>query len=140
LQTTPTLGVFPAPSTVKKCFEAREGSKDGGQHGREGQDRRDYPNPCPSYPPCSPDPAPSLPSKSFSAAEIADRNGSIAACIVSDFDKFGFRIALAPDGSLAIQDLAASRQRLRAPPPQLMAELGEYAYEIGRWFEEGGAI
>jgi hypothetical protein len=27
LQTTPTLGVFPAPSAVKKCFEGREGPK-----------------------------------------------------------------------------------------------------------------
>ena len=140
LQTTPTLGVFPAPSAVKKCFEGREGSKDGGQHGRDGQDKRDYPSSCPSYPSCPLDPDPSLPSKSFSAPEIADRNGSIAAHIVSDFDKFGFRIALAPDGSLAIQDLAASRQRPRSPPPQLIAELGEHADEIGRWLEEGGTI
>jgi hypothetical protein len=140
LQTTPTLGVFPAPSAVKKCFEGREGSKDGGQDGRGGQDKRDYPSSCPSYPSCPQDPDPSLPPKSFSAPEIAGRNGSIAARIVTDFDKFGFRIALAPDGSLAIQDLAASRQRPRSPPPQLIAELGEHADEIGRWLEEGGTI
>jgi hypothetical protein len=132
--------VFPAPSAVKKCFEGREGSKDGGQGGRDGQDKRDYRSSRPFYPSCPPDPNPSLASKSFSAPEIADRNGSIAARIVSDFDKFGFRIALAPDGSLAIQDLAASRQRPRSPPLQLMAELGEHADEIGRWLEEGGTI
>jgi hypothetical protein len=125
---------------VKKCFEGREGSKDGGQDGRGGQDKRDYPSSCPSYPSCPQDPDPSLPPKSFSAPEIAGRNGSIAARIVTDFDKFGFRIALAPDGSLAIQDLAASRQRPRSPPPQLIAELGEHADEIGRWLEEGGTI
>ena len=35
---------------------------------------------------------------------LSDANGSIAARIVSDFDQFGFRIVLAHDGSLAIQD------------------------------------
>jgi hypothetical protein len=139
LRTAPTLGVFPAPSAVKKCFEGREGSKHGGQDGRDGQNELDALSSCPSYPSCPPDPSPSLPSKTFSAPE-ADRNGSIAARIVSDFDKFGFRIALAPDGSLAIQDLAASRQRPRSLPPQLIAELSEHADEIGRWLEEGGTI
>ena len=132
--------MFPAPSAVKKCFDGREGSKDGGQRGREGQDKRDYASSCPSNPSCPLDPDPSLPLTSFSAPEIADRYGSIAAHIAGDFDKFGFRIALAPDGSLAIQDLAASRQRPRSPPPQLIAELGEHADEIGRWLEEGGTI
>ena len=42
---------------------------------------------------------------------LSDANGSIAARIVSDFDKFGFRIVVAHDGSLAIQDLAGQRQR-----------------------------
>ena len=140
LQTTPTLGVFPAPSAVKKCFDGRERSKDGGQHGREGQDKRDYPSSCPSNPSCPPDPDPSLPSKSFCAPEIADRNDSIAARIVTDFYQSGFRIVLAHDGSLAIQDLAASRQRPRSPPPQLMATFGEHADEIGRWLQKGGTI
>ena len=140
LQTVPTLGVFPAPSAVKKWFEGREGSKDGGRDGRDGQDERDPLSSCPSCPSCPPNSDPSLPSKSFSAPEIADRNGSIAARIVSDFDKFGFRIALAPDGSLAIQDLAASRQRPRSLPPRLIAELSGHADEIGRWLEEGGTI
>jgi hypothetical protein len=64
---------------------------------------------------------------------LSDANGSIAARIVSDFDKFSFRIVLAHDGSLAIQDLAGSHQRPRSPPPQLMAKFGEYADVIGRW-------
>jgi hypothetical protein len=143
LQTTPTLGVFPAPSAVKKCFEEREGSKDGGRDRRDGQDGRAGRSSYPSYPPypsCPPDSDPSLPSKSLSAPKIEDSYGSIAARIVSDLDKFGFGIALAPDGSLAIQDLAGPRQRPRSPPPQLMAELGEHADEIGRWLEEGGTI
>ena len=67
-------------------------------------------------------------------------NASIAARIVSDFDQFGFRIVLAHDGSLAIQDLAGPRQRPRSPPPQLMAEFGEHADVIGRWLQEGGTI
>jgi hypothetical protein len=71
---------------------------------------------------------------------LSDANGSIAARIVSDFDQFGFRIVLAHDGSLAIQDLAGSHQRPRSPPPQLMAEFGEHADEIGRWLQEGGTI
>jgi hypothetical protein len=71
---------------------------------------------------------------------LSDANGTIAAHIVSDFDKFGFRIVLAHDGSLAIQDLAGSRQRPRSPPPQLMAEFSEHADAIGRWLEEGGTI
>ena len=71
---------------------------------------------------------------------LSDANGSIAARIVSDFDQFGFRIMLAHDGSLAIQDLAGPRQRPRSPPPQLMAEFGEHADVIGRWLQEGGTI
>ena len=71
---------------------------------------------------------------------LSDANGTIAARIVSDFDKFGFRIVLGHDGSLAIQDLAGSHQRPRSPPPQLMAEFGEHADAIGRWLEEGGTI
>ena len=71
---------------------------------------------------------------------LSDANGSIAARIVSDFDKFSFRIVLAHDGSLAIQDLAASRQRPRLLPPQLMAAFGEHADEIGRWLQRGGTI
>jgi hypothetical protein len=71
---------------------------------------------------------------------LSEANGSIAARIVSDFDKFGFRIVLAHDGSLLIQDLAGSRQRPRSPPPQLMAEFSGHADAIGRWLEEGGTI
>ena len=71
---------------------------------------------------------------------LSDSNGSIAARIVSDFDEVGFRIVLANDGSLAIQDLAGPRQRPRSPPPQLMAEFGEHADVIGRWLQEGGTI
>jgi hypothetical protein len=70
----------------------------------------------------------------------SDANGSIAARIVSDFDTFGFRIVLAHDGSLAIQDLAGSRQRPRSPPQQLMMEFSEYADTIGRWLEKGGTL
>ena len=71
---------------------------------------------------------------------LSDANGSIAARIVSDFDKFGFRIVLAHDGSLLIHDQAGSRQRPRSPPPQLMAEFSAHADAIGRWLEEGGTI
>ena len=71
---------------------------------------------------------------------LSDANGSFAARIVSDFDKFGFRIVVAHDGSLAIQDLAGQRQRARLPPPQLMAAFGEHADVIGRWLQEGGTI
>jgi hypothetical protein len=71
---------------------------------------------------------------------LADSNGSIAARIVSDFDQFGFRIMLARDGSLAIQDLAGPRQRPRSPPPHLIAAFGEHADAIGRWLEKGGAL
>ena len=70
---------------------------------------------------------------------LSDSNASIAARIVYDFDQFGFRIVLAHDGSLAIQDLAGPRQRPRSPPPQLMAEFGEYSDVIGRWLQKGGA-
>ena len=71
---------------------------------------------------------------------LSDASGSIAARIVSDFDKFGFRIVLARDGSLAIQDLTGSRQRPRSPPPQLMAEFSAHADAIGRWLAEGGTL
>jgi hypothetical protein len=71
---------------------------------------------------------------------LSDANGSIAARIVSDFDKFGFRIVLAHDGSLLIYDQAGSRQRPRSPPPQLMAEFSAHADAIGRWLEEGGTL
>jgi hypothetical protein len=71
---------------------------------------------------------------------LSDANGSIAARIVSDFDRHGFRIVLDDHRSLAIQDLMGSRQRPRLPPPQLMAEFGEHADAIGRWLEEGGTI
>jgi hypothetical protein len=71
---------------------------------------------------------------------LSDANGSIAAHIVSDFDKFGFRIVLADDGSLAIQDLAGPHQRPRSPPPNLMAAFGEHADAIGRWLQDGGTI
>jgi hypothetical protein len=71
---------------------------------------------------------------------LSDANGSIAARIVSDFDKVGFRIALAHDSSLAIHDLAGSRQRPRSPPPQLMAEFTEHADAIACWLERGGTI
>jgi hypothetical protein len=71
---------------------------------------------------------------------LSDANGSIAARIVSDFDKFGFRIVLTHEHSLAIQDLAGSRQRPRSPSPQLMAEFSAYADAIGRWLEEGGTL
>jgi hypothetical protein len=47
---------------------------------------------------------------------------------------------LAHDGSLAIQDLAGSRQRPRSPPQQLMVEFSEYADAIGRWLENGGTL
>jgi hypothetical protein len=71
---------------------------------------------------------------------LSDANGSIAARIVSDFDKFGFRIVLAHDGSLLIHDEARPRQRPRSPPPQLMAEFSEHADAIGRWLAEGGTL
>jgi hypothetical protein len=71
---------------------------------------------------------------------LSDTNGSIAARIASDFDKLGFRIVLAHDGSLLIHDQAGSRQRPRSPPPQLMAEFSAHADAIGRWLEEGGTI
>jgi hypothetical protein len=71
---------------------------------------------------------------------LSDATGSIAARIVSDFDKFGFRIVLAADGSLAIHDQAAPRRRPRSPPPQLMAEFSAHANAIGRWLEEGGTL
>jgi hypothetical protein len=143
LRTAPTLGVFPAPHNVKNIFEGREGSKTAGQEGQNGQDgqrERSEVVFCPSRPYCPPSSDPSLPRKKFCAPEAEDGDNSIAARIVSDFDKFGFRIVLAPDGSLAIQDLAASRQRPRSPPPQLMAEFSEHANEIGRWLEERGTI
>jgi hypothetical protein len=70
---------------------------------------------------------------------LSDANASIVARIVSDFDKFGFRIVLAPDGSLAIQDLCGEgRRHPRALPPQLLADFSEHADAIGRWLEEGG--
>jgi hypothetical protein len=69
---------------------------------------------------------------------LSESNGSIAARIVSDFDEVGFRIVLAHDGSLAIQDLAGPRQRPRSPPPQLMAEFGEHADVIGRGCKKAG--
>ena len=72
LQTAPTLGVFPAPSAVKKCFEGREGSKDGGQDGRDGQDERDALSCCPSCPSCPPNSDPSLPSHEFFRAGTRD--------------------------------------------------------------------
>jgi hypothetical protein len=71
---------------------------------------------------------------------LSDANGSIAARIVSELDASGFRIILAPDGSLSIQDLSLWPQRPRSPPPQLMAEFSAHADEIGRWLEEGGTI
>jgi hypothetical protein len=71
---------------------------------------------------------------------FSDANGSVAARIVSDFDKFGFRVVLAHDGSLTIQDLTGPGQRARSPPPQLMAAFGEHADAIGRWLQEGGTI
>jgi hypothetical protein len=70
----------------------------------------------------------------------SDADDSIAGRIVSDFDRFGFRIVLAHDGSLAIQDLVGPRQRPRSPPPQLMAAFGEHVDVIGRWLQEGGTI
>ena len=71
---------------------------------------------------------------------LSDANASIVARIVSDFDKFGFRIVLAHDGSLLIHDQAGSRQRPRSPPPQLMAEFSAHADAIGRWLEKGGTL
>jgi hypothetical protein len=72
---------------------------------------------------------------------LFEPNGSIAARIVSDFDKFGFRIVLAPDGSLAIHDLCGEgRRHPRALPPQLLADFSEHADAIGRWLEEGGTL
>jgi hypothetical protein len=72
---------------------------------------------------------------------ISDANGSIVARIISDFDKFGFRIVLASDGSLAIQDLCGEgRRHPRALPPQLLADFSEHADAIGRWLEEGGTL
>jgi hypothetical protein len=72
---------------------------------------------------------------------LSDANGSIVARIVSDFDKFGFRIVLAPDGSLAIQDLCGEgRRHPRALPLQLLADFSEHADAIGRWLEEGGTL
>jgi hypothetical protein len=143
LRTTPTLGVFPAPHAVKNIFEGREGSKTAGQEGQNGQDGEDERSEamsCPSHSSCPPSSDPSLPQKKFCASESEDGNNAIAARIVSDFDKFGFRIVLAHDGSLAVQDLAGARQRPRSPPPGLMAELGEHADEIGRWLEEAETI
>jgi hypothetical protein len=140
LEAAPALGVFPAPHAVKNIFEGREGSEDGGRDGQNGQDERSEVVSCPSHPSCPPSSDPSLPQEKFYARETGDRNNSMAARIVSDFDKFGFRIMLATDGSLAIQDLGGSRQRPRSPPSQLMAEFGEHADEIGRWLEEGGTI
>jgi hypothetical protein len=70
---------------------------------------------------------------------LSDANGSIAARIVSDFDKFGFRIVLAHNGSLAIQDLWGEGRRYpRALPPQLLSDFSEHTDAIGRWLEEGG--
>ena len=72
---------------------------------------------------------------------FSDANGSITARIVFDFDKFGFRIVLAHDGSLAIQDLCGEgRRHPRALPPQLLADFSEHADAIGRWLEEGGTL
>jgi hypothetical protein len=71
---------------------------------------------------------------------LSDANGWLAARIICDFDKLGFRIVVAHDGSLAIRDLAGPRQRPRSPPPKLLAEFGAHADEIGRWLEEGGTI
>jgi hypothetical protein len=142
LQTAPTLGVFPAPNSVKDIFEGREGSRTAGQDGQNGQDGQHKPGAavsCPSHPSCPPSSDPSLPSKKFSAPEADNGDNSIAARIVSDFDKFGFRIVLADDGSLAIQDLSG-RQRSRTPSPHLLALFSEHADEIGRWLQEGGTI
>jgi hypothetical protein len=72
---------------------------------------------------------------------LSDANGSIPARILSDFDKFGFRIVLAHDGSLTIQDLWGEGRRYpRALPPQLLSDFSEHADAIGRWLEEGGTI
>ena len=72
---------------------------------------------------------------------LSDANGSLAARIVSDFDKFGFRIVLASDSSLAIQDLwGEGRRHPRALPPQLLGDFSEHADAIGRWLEEGGLL
>jgi hypothetical protein len=72
---------------------------------------------------------------------LSDANSSIAARIVSEFNKFGFRIVLAHDGSLAIQDVwGESRRYPRTPPPQLLADFSEHADAIGCWLEEGGTI
>jgi hypothetical protein len=140
LRTAPSLGVFPAPHAVKNIFEGRERYKSGGQDGQDGQQKRSEAISCPSHPSCPPSPDPSLPQKKFCALETEKGSNSIAARIVSDFDKLGFRIVLAPDGLLAIQDLAASRQRPRSPPTQLMADFSAQADEIGRWLQEGGTI
>jgi hypothetical protein len=72
---------------------------------------------------------------------LSDTNGSTTARIVSDFDKFGFRIVLEHDGSLTIQDLWGEGRRYpRALPPQLLSDFSEHADAIGRWLEEGGTI
>jgi hypothetical protein len=72
---------------------------------------------------------------------FSDANGSIAARIVSDFDRSGFRIVLAHDRSLAIQDLWGKGRRYpRALPQQLLADFNEHADAIGRWLEEGGTL
>jgi hypothetical protein len=76
----------------------------------------------------------------MNALAPANDNGLVER-IVSDFDKFGFRIVLAHDGSLAIQDLRGEARRYsRALPPQLLADFGEHADAIGRWLEGGGTI
>jgi hypothetical protein len=72
---------------------------------------------------------------------FSDANGSITARIVSDFDKFGFRIVPAHNGSLTIHDLWGEGRRYpRALPPQLLADFSEHADAIGRWLEEGGTM
>jgi hypothetical protein len=72
---------------------------------------------------------------------FSDANGSIAARIVSDFDRSGFRIVLAHDRSLVIRDLwGQGRRHPRALPPQLLTDFSEHADAIGRWLEEGGTI
>jgi hypothetical protein len=144
LRTTPTLGVFPAPSLVKKCFEARVGSEDGGQDGRNGQDgqgERSGGLSCPPHPSCPPSSDPSLPQKKLSAPEAEDHNNSIAARIVADFDALDFKVVLTPSGALAIEDLQGGlRQYARTPPKHLQTLFSDHADEIGRWLEGGGTI
>ena len=140
LRTTPTLG--PAPHAVKNIFEGREGCKTAGQKGQNGQDGEDERREavsCPSQSSCPPSSDPSLPQKKFCASGSEDGDNSIVARVVSDFERDGFRIVLAHDGSLAVQDLRGSRQRPRSPPAQLMADFGKRADEIGRWLQERGA-